>query len=55
MGKLVALLYWVAILGGIGLMAAGMVGAFGELKDSGVVSDFAKQFEDLRKSAVPER
>jgi hypothetical protein len=55
MGKLVAVLYWVAILGGVGLMAAGMVGAFGELKDSGVISDFTKQFEDLRKSAVPER
>ena len=55
MGKLVAVLYWVAILSGIGLMAAGMVGAFGELKDSGIISDFTKQFEDLRKSAVPDR
>lgn len=54
-GKLVAVLYWAAILGGVGLMGAGMVGAFGELKDSGVISDFTKQFEDLRKSAVPER
>ena len=55
MGKLVAVLYWVAVLSGVGLMAAGMVGAFGELKDSGIISDFTKQFEDLRKSAVPER
>lgn len=55
MGKLVAVLYWAAILAGVGLMAAGMVGAFGELKDSGLISDFTKQFEDLRKSAVPDR
>lgn len=55
MGRLVAVLYWAATLGGVGLMAAGMVGAFGELKDSGLISDFTKQFEELRKSAVPER
>ncbi len=55
MGKLLAVLYWAVILGGVGLAGAAMVGTFGELKDSGIISDFTKQFEDLRKSAVPER
>jgi uncharacterized membrane protein YhaH (DUF805 family) len=54
-GKLVAFFYWGAILGSLGLMAAGMIGVFGEIKESGVIGDFTKQFEDLRKSAVPER
>ena len=50
-----ALCYWGAVLGGLGLLAAGMIGAFGEIKESGVIGDFTQQFEDLRKSAVPER
>ena len=55
MGKLVAILYWAAVFGGIGLLAAGMVGALGELKDSGIISDISRQIEELRKTAVPER
>jgi uncharacterized membrane protein YhaH (DUF805 family) len=55
MGKLLAVLYWGVVIGGIGLSIAAMVGALGELKDSGMIGEFTKQFEELRKSAVPER
>jgi uncharacterized membrane protein YhaH (DUF805 family) len=54
-GKLIAVLYWAAILACVMLMAGAMIGAFGELRDSGIISDFTRQFEELRKSAVPER
>lgn len=54
-GTLVAFLYWGAILGSLVLTAGAMAGAFGEIKESGVIGDFTKQFEELRKSAVPER
>jgi uncharacterized membrane protein YhaH (DUF805 family) len=54
-GKLLAVLYWAAVIGGLGLVGAALVGSFGELKDSGLIQDVTRQFEELRKSAVPER
>jgi len=54
-GKLLAVLYWGPLIAGIGLGAAAGVGAFGELKDSGMLKDVMTQFNELRKSALPER
>ncbi|WP_193212525.1 GYF domain-containing protein [Luteolibacter marinus] len=54
-GKFVAFLYWGSILAGIGLAVAAMVGAFGAMKESGLIEDVTRQLEELRKTAVPER
>lgn len=54
-GVLLAFLYWGAMLGGVGLSVAAMVGAFGELKESGMIGDVMKQVEELRQTALPER
>ena len=54
-GMLLAFLYWGAILGGLGLSIATMVGAFGEMKESGMIGDVMKQVEELRKTTLPER
>ena len=54
-GKLVAVLYWGSLVAGIGLSVAAGVGAFGELKESGMLQDITTQFNELRKSALPER
>ncbi|MEK7953153.1 GYF domain-containing protein [Luteolibacter soli] len=54
-GKLVAVLYWGTLIAGIGLSVAAGVGAFGELKESGMLQEITTQFNDLRKSALPER
>ncbi|HEY1120745.1 MAG TPA: DUF4339 domain-containing protein [Haloferula sp.] len=54
-GKFVAFLYWGSLIAGIGLSVAAGVGAFGELKESGMLQDITTQFKELRKSALPER
>ena len=54
-GKFVAVLYWGALVAGIGLSVAAGVGAFGEWKESGMLQDILTQFKELRKSALPER
>ncbi|MCW1922777.1 DUF4339 domain-containing protein [Luteolibacter arcticus] len=54
-GKFVAVLYWGTLVAGIGLVTAAGVGAFGELKESGFLQDITTQFNELRKSALPER
>lgn len=54
-GKLVAFLYWGSFVAAIGLVVAGGVGAFGELKESGMLEDITTQFNELMKSAVPDR
>lgn len=53
-GKVLAFLYWGSFLAGIGLGVAAMVGSFGALKESGMLEEVTRQFEELRKSAVPE-
>jgi uncharacterized membrane protein YhaH (DUF805 family) len=54
-GKLVAVLYWGVLIAGIGLSVAAGVGAFGEMKESGMLQDITTQLNELRKSALPER
>lgn len=54
-GMLVAFLYWGSLIAGIGLTTAAGVGAFGELKESGMLHEITSQFNELRKSALPER
>lgn len=54
-GKLVAVLYWGVLIAGIGLTTAAGVGAFGEWKESGMLQEITTQFNELRKSALPER
>lgn len=52
-GMLLALLYWGSFAASIVLPVAGMVGMFGEMKESGMLGEVTKQFEELRKSALP--
>lgn len=54
-GKLIAFLYWGSFLAMMGLTTALMVGAFGELKESGFIQEILGQFGELREMAVPER
>lgn len=54
-GRLVAVLYWVVILGGAGVAVATGVGAFGEMKESGMIGDLIKQVEELRQAVLSER
>ena len=54
-GKFVAVLYWGVLVAGIGLSTAAGVGAFGEMKESGWLQEITTQFNELRKSALPER
>jgi len=53
-GKLIAVLYWGVMIAGIGLGIAAGVGAFGELKDSGMLKDIVTQVKETWKAAVPE-
>ena len=48
-------LYWGALVAGIGLGTAAAVGAFGDLKESGWLQETKTQVDELMKAALPER
>ncbi len=53
-GWLLAILYWGSIVGALVLGGMALAGSLGEMKKSGMLEDLIKQFNELRKSALPE-
>lgn len=54
-GKFTAFLYWAAVIGVVGLSIAAAIGSFGALQESGMLKEITTQFDELLKSALPER
>lgn len=54
-GWLLAVLYWGSLIGALVLGGMAVAGQLGELKQSGMLEDLLKQFNELRSSALPER
>ena len=54
-GMLLAFLYWGSILGVLVLIGMGLAGSVGEMKNSGMLEDVMRQFNELRASALPDR
>jgi len=52
LGKFLAVLYWGAVLGIVGLIGMGLAGKLGEMNDSGFLEEISRQFKELRASAL---